>query len=119
MATHGKTQRKVAKREMRHRRIRAKISGSDTRPRLSVYKSNTGIYAQIIDDQKGLTLVAASSQKSKAKSKLEHAKEVGVSIAKAAKAKGIDKVVFDRGGFLYSGRIKVFADSAREAGLIF
>lgn len=115
--THS--QKKIEKRAARHRRIRAKIVGSADRPRLSVYKSNTGIYAQLIDDAKGLTLIASSSTGLSVKSKLEKAKEVGTLLAKAAKAKGISKVVFDRGGFLYSGRIKAFAESARESGLIF
>lgn len=113
------TQIKTEKREARHRRIRSKIVGSAERPRLSVYKSNTGIYAQLIDDAKNVTIVAASSLGLGKKTKLEKVKEVGTAIAKAAKAKGITKVVFDRGGFLYSGRIKAFADSAREGGLIF
>lgn len=113
------SQLKVEKREARHRRIRRKVTGTSERPRLSVYKSNTGIYAQIIDDTKGVTLVASSSLPLKKKSKLEKVKEIGALLAKAAKAKGITTVVFDRGGFLYSGRIRAFADSAREAGLIF
>lgn len=113
------TQIKVEKRIARHRRVRSKIIGTSERPRLSVYKSNTGIYAQIIDDSKGVTVVASSSLPLKKKSKTDKVKEVGELIAKAAIAKGITKVVFDRGGFLYSGRIKAFADSARAAGLIF
>lgn len=115
--THS--QRKIEKRNARRRRIRAKVVGTSARPRLSVYKSNTGIYAQIVDDSKGLTLVASAPTAGKSKSKLEKAKEIGTLLAKAAQAKGISTVVFDRGGFLYSGRIKAFAESARAGGLIF
>jgi large subunit ribosomal protein L18 len=115
--THS--QKKVEMRAARHRRIRARITGSADRPRLSVFKSNTGMYAQIIDDARGVTLMASSTAGLKTKSKLEKAREIGALLAKAAQAKGITKVVFDRGGFLYSGRIKAFADSARESGLIF
>lgn len=107
------------KRERRHRRVRAKIFGTAERPRLSIFKSNKAIYAQLIDDQKGITLAAATSLKSKEKSLLQKAKAVGSLIAGAAKKKGISKVVFDRGGYIYTGNIKVFADSAREEGLVF
>jgi len=105
----------------RHRRIRAKIKGTADRPRLSVYVSNINVYAQIIDDEKGHTLVSASSlefRNEKLKG-IEKAKKVGELIAKRALEKGIKKVVFDRGGFKYTGRIKTLAEAAREGGLEF
>ncbi len=104
-----------------HARIRQKLSGTGERPRLNVYRSLNHIYAQVIDDQKGETLVAAStlSLKLKTGGNVAAAKEIGKAIAEAASAKGIKKVVFDRGGFLYHGRIKAVADAAREAGLDF
>lgn len=98
--------------------MRAKINGTAKRPRLCVFKSNKYIYAQLIDDEKGATLAYASSEKS-AKSLLEQSKEVGTLIAERAKEKKIKEVVFDRSGYLYTGRIKAFADSARDAGLKF
>lgn len=113
-----KTNIKKIKKEVRHKRIRAKVKGTEERPRLSVFKSNKFIYAQLINDDKGTTLVASSSAKSKAKG-MEAAKEVGSDIAKKAKAAKITKVVFDRGGFIYTGQIKALADAAREAGLTF
>jgi large subunit ribosomal protein L18 len=88
-------------------------------PRLSVFRSGKFIYAQVIDDTVGLTLVAASDLKSKKGTKTERAKAVGLQIAEMAKAKGITKVVFDRGGFLYRGRVATLADGAREGGLKF
>jgi large subunit ribosomal protein L18 len=103
----------------RRARIRAKISGTPERPRLAVFKSHKYIYAQIIDDTKGNTLVAADSRLAKGKTPVDRAKEVGIDIAKKALAAKIDKVVFDRGGFLYAGKIKVVADAAREGGLKF
>jgi len=104
----------------RHARIRAKISGTKDRPRLSVFRSNKYIYAQLIDDETGKTLVAASDIGIKeTKTKVERAKEVGNLIAKAAKVKKIETVVFDRGGFVYAGRVKSLADAARETGLVF
>ncbi|MDO8575340.1 MAG: 50S ribosomal protein L18 [bacterium] len=105
--------------ERRHKRIRAKISGTKEMPRLCVFKSNKFIYAQIIDDDAGKTLASFTSAGMKAKSKLEQAKEVGVGIAKKAIETGIKTVVFDRSGYLYAGKIKALADSAREAGLKF
>ncbi len=113
------------KRKIRHLRIRKKIFGTPERPRLSVYKSLRYIYAQIIDDIKGYTLVSASSLEKELRSQLkstdniEAAQLVGKIIAKRALEKGIKKVVFDRGGFLYNGRIKALADSARAEGLEF
>jgi large subunit ribosomal protein L18 len=102
-----------------HGRIRAKLSGTGARPRLSVNRSLNNIYAQVIDDEKGVTLVAASTIKSKNGGNIAAAKEIGKAVAEAAVAKGIKSVVFDRGGYLYHGRIKALADAAREAGLEF
>lgn len=104
-----------------HARIRQKLSGTTERPRLNVYRSLNHIYAQVIDDQKGETLVAASTLGLKLKTggNVAAAKEIGKAVAEKAVAKGIKKVVFDRGGFLYHGRIKALADAAREAGLEF
>jgi len=104
-----------------HARIRAKLSGTAERPRLNVYRSLSHIYAQVIDDQKGETLVSASTLALKVKTggNLAAAKEIGKSVAEQAVAKGVKKVVFDRGGYLYHGRIKALADAAREAGLEF
>lgn len=110
---------------VRHRRIRKKISGTPERPRLSVYRSEKHIYAQIIDDVNGRTIVAASTVEKVLREKLQKtwnvdaAKEVGKLIAERAIAKGIKDVVFDRGGFKYHGRVKALADAAREAGLKF
>lgn len=104
-----------------HDRIRAKIQGTAERPRLNVYRSLNHIYAQVIDDQKGVTLVSASTVAAKAKTggNVMAAKEIGKQVAERAKEKGIKKVVFDRGGYLYHGRVKALADAAREAGLEF
>lgn len=102
------------------RGIRKKISGTATKPRLSVFRSNTGIYVQLIDDLSGKTLASASSKDLKTKaSKSELSKKVGVTIAEKAKAAGIAEVVFDRGGYLYHGRVKALAEGAREGGLKF
>ena len=108
-------------RERRHRRIRGKIAGTADRPRLAVFRSNLGISAQLIDDQAGKTVAAASWQgltKFKG-SKTDQAKEVGKLIAAKAKAAGIEACVFDRGGYLYHGRVKALAEGAREGGLTF
>ena len=116
---------KNADRINRHKRVRKKVSGTAECPRLSVYRSLNHIYAQIIDDVKGNTLVACSTvEKSviemiKDLSKKEAAKVVGQEVAKRALAKGIEKVVFDRGGYLYIGRVEGLADGAREGGLKF
>lgn len=105
-------------RDRRRKRIRSKVSGTALCPRLSVYKSNTATYAQLINDEDAVTLAAASSAGVKGnKTTSSHA--VGLEIAKLAKAKNIAKVVFDRGGFIYTGRIKALADGAREGGLQF
>ena len=104
-----------------HFRIRQKMRGTAERPRLNVYRSLNHIYAQVIDDQKGETLVSAStlSLKTKTGGNVAAAKEIGKAVAEAAVKQGIKKVVFDRGGYLYHGRIKALADAAREAGLEF
>jgi large subunit ribosomal protein L18 len=104
-----------------HERIRRKLSGTAERPRLNVYRSLNHIYAQVIDDQKGETLVSASTLSLKLKSggNVAAAKEIGKAVAELATKQGIKKVVFDRGGYLYHGRVKALADAAREAGLEF
>jgi len=104
-----------------HDRIRRKMQGTAERPRLNVYRSLNQIYTQLIDDHTGITLVSASSVSAKLKTggNVAAAKEVGKLIAEKAKEKGIKRVVFDRGGYLYHGRIKALADAAREAGLDF
>jgi large subunit ribosomal protein L18 len=110
---------KTEKTQNRHRRIRAKISGTSDRPRLAVFRSNRYISVQIIDDTTHKTLAAFTSAKAKGKTFVERAKETGLEIAKLAKAAGITTIVFDRGGFSYTGKIKSLADGAREGGLIF
>jgi large subunit ribosomal protein L18 len=102
-----------------HARIRRKLGGTAERPRLNVYRSLNNIYAQVIDDQAGTTIVSASTIKGKTGGNVAAAREIGKSIAELAQAKGVKKVVFDRGGYLYHGRIKALADAAREAGLEF
>jgi large subunit ribosomal protein L18 len=107
-----------------HQRLRQRMQGSAERPRLNVYRSLNHIYAQVVDDTTGKTLVAASTAQGKKSGKktggnVASAKEVGKMIAERAKEKGVKKVVFDRGGYLYHGRIKALADAAREAGLEF
>jgi large subunit ribosomal protein L18 len=103
------------------RGIRKKISGTTAKPRLSVFRSNTGVYVQLIDDLTGKTLVSASTQEMKTVkgTKVELSKKVGIAIAEKAKAAGIVDVVFDRGGYLYHGRVKALAEGAREGGLNF
>ena len=105
-----------------HKRIRSRVAGSAERPRLAIFRSLNHIYAQVIDDQQGHTLVAASSTEKDARGKggnVEGAKLIGKMVAERAKDKGITKVVFDRGGYLYHGRVKALADAARQAGLEF
>lgn len=120
-----KKESKNSKRKVRHVRVRRKVQGTSERPRLSIYKSLSNMYAQIIDDTTGSTLVSASTLDKDLKGKVgyagnkEAAKLVGEMIAKRALDKGIDKVVFDRGGYIYHGRVKELAESAREAGLQF
>ena len=111
-----------AQRLKRHKRVRGKISGTPERPRLNVFRSETNIYAQIIDDVAGKTLVSASSLDKAIKgsgSNCEGAKKVGLLVAERAKAAGITTVVFDRGGYVYHGRVQALADGAREGGLKF
>ena len=113
---------KVKNRSRIRKRVRAKISGTGVRPRLSVFRSNTQMYAQVIDDVSGKTLAAAGSVKQTALQKInktDQAKGVGKLIAEAAKKAGVKKVVFDRSGYLYHGRVKALADAARENGLEF
>ena len=112
-------------RTRRHSRVRKNLAGSAERPRLNVFRSLSGIYAQVIDDSAGNTLVSASTvdrdlrEKMKGLKKAEQAKLVGQTVAERAKSKGIETVVFDRGGYRYSGRVKALADGAREGGLQF
>jgi large subunit ribosomal protein L18 len=121
----SKTNPREEARLKRKRRIRQKISGSAERPRLNVFRSSRHIYAQLIDDIDGVTLAAASTltpavrQQEKAKGKIEHSKRVGKLIAEQAKSKGVKRVIFDRNGFLFHGRVKALATAAREAGLEF
>lgn len=113
-------QKKQLKRARIHARIRSKMSGTAKRPRLSVFRSANHIYAQLIDDESGKILVSVSDLKLKSKGKkTDHSMEVGKAIAKEALAKKIEKIVFDRGGFVFHGRIKAIADGAREGGLKF
>lgn len=118
--------KKTSRNEMRvirHKRIRENLSGTSEKPRLSVFRSNANISAQIIDDTKGVTLVSASSLEKELNIKnggnIEAAKVIGAEIAKRAKSKKINEVVFDRGGYLYHGRVAALAESARENGLKF
>jgi len=113
------TKIKTLQRERRKKRIRAKIFGTSDKPRFSIFRSNKYISAQLIDDVKGVTLASATSKGSKAKSVAEKAKAVGASIVEQAKAKKISMVVFDRGGYLYTGSVSAIAEGAREAGLKF
>jgi large subunit ribosomal protein L18 len=120
----AKNSRSVA-RMRRHARVRKNLAGTTERPRLNVFRSLSGIYAQVIDDQTGRTLISASSvdhelrEKLKGMKKSEQAKLIGQTLAERAKSKGIESVVFDRGGYRYIGRVKAFADGAREGGLQF
>ena len=120
----AKNSRSIA-RVRRHVRVRKNLVGTTERPRLNVFRSLSGIYAQVIDDQTGRTLISASSvdrdlrEKLKGMKKSEQAKLIGQTLAERAKSKGIDAVVFDRGGYRYIGRVKAFADGAREGGLQF
>jgi large subunit ribosomal protein L18 len=108
-------------RERRHRRVRGKVAGTSERPRLAVFRSNRGVFAQLIDDQSGKTVAGASwvGLKGFKDDKTAQAKEVGKQLAAAAKQAGVEKVVFDRGGYLYHGRVKALAEGAREGGLDF
>ncbi len=119
----AKTDARRTGRTRRHARLRKKVQGTATRPRLAVYRSNTHIYAQVIDDRAGATLAAASSTEqaftNEADGKVAAAKAVGELVAQRAKDAGISQVVFDRGGNRYQGRVRALADAAREAGLDF
>ena len=112
----AKTNPKVVARQKRAQRIRIKVKGTAERPRMSVFRSNRHISVQIIDDERGVTLLACSTA---GKGKCEQAKEIGRQVAEKAKAAGIERVVFDRGGNLYHGRIRFLSEGAREAGLQF
>jgi large subunit ribosomal protein L18 len=118
-----RTAQKLSRRQNIRYRIRAKVSGTAQKPRLSVFRSNMEIYCQLIDDVNSVTLVAASSKekdiKAQAGNKVEKSKFVGQSLARKAKELGLETVVFDRGGNLYHGRVKAVADGAREGGLVF
>ncbi len=121
-----KFRKALTQRERRHRRVRAKISGTAQRPRLNVFRSSAHIYAQVIDDTQSHTIVAASDLEEAVReragegaTKSARAKAVGEVIAERAKTAGVDAVLFDRGGFLYHGRVKAVADGAREGGLKF
>ena len=106
-------------RDRRHNRVRARVEGTAARPRLSIFRSNTRVVAQLINNEKMVTIVSISSDTEKAKYPRERAEAAAVTLAKAAQAKGIKAVVFDRGGFQYLGTVKAFADAARGAGLEF
>jgi large subunit ribosomal protein L18 len=118
-------QRRHELRERRHQRVRKKVSGTSERPRLAVFRSEHHIYAQVIDDTQGHTLAAASTLDGTLKSEVKYggnveaAKRVGQLVAERAREKGVQRVVFDRGGFAYHGRVAALADAAREAGLEF
>jgi len=114
-----KNKEKKARDARRHLKVKAKIVSRDFRPRLSVFRSNRGMFIQIIDDSKGMTLVSAASAEVKAKTKIEVGFELGKLIAQKAKDKKITRVVFDRGSYRYHGRVKAVADGAREGGLEF
>jgi len=113
------TKIKKIQRDRRRKRIRAKVSGTESMPRLSVFRSNKYITAQLIDDMRGMTLASATSKSLKGKTTEERALAVGASVAEQAKAKNITRAVFDRGGYLYTGSVKAVADGARKAGLSF
>ncbi len=110
---------KLKRRERRHARVRARVSGTASRPRLVVFRSLTNTYAQLVDDTTGRVMAASSTLKAKKGTKTEKAKELGSDIAKKAVAAGVKTCTFDRGGYLYHGRVKAVAEAAREAGLQF
>ena len=121
----AKTSARTLSRRKRQRRIRKAVSGTSERPRMAVFRSSKHIYAQIVDDESGITVAAASTltadvrEEGKVLGNIEGAKKVGAAVAAKARAAGIEQVVFDRGGYLYHGKIKALADAAREAGLVF
>ena len=114
-----KTIEKLEKRSRRHDRIRSRVSGSASKPRLAVFRSNRYVYAQLINDETSTTLTAADSREVKGENMTQKATLVGKTIAEAAKKAGIEKIVFDRGGFKYQGVVAALADGAREGGLQF
>lgn len=105
-----KSNLKQQKRKRNHKKIRSTVAGTSERPRLSVFKSNTGLYAQVVNDDQGITIASARGT---------DAAKVGAEVAKAAKAKSVEAVVFDRGGYIYTGKVRALAEAAREAGLKF
>jgi len=111
--------KKTAQRERRHKRIRAKVSGTAECPRISIFKSNTAISLQFIDDVSGKTLASSSTREGKGKNLVEKAHEAGKALAVKAKEKGVERAVFDRGGYIYTGAVKAAAEGAREGGLKF
>jgi large subunit ribosomal protein L18 len=115
------TSTRTVARAKRRRRIRGKVVGTPERPRLSVFRSNRGIYAQVVDDMAGVTLATARSTEVDAKglSRIDAARKVGELVGQRARGKDIERVVFDRSGYLYHGRVKALADGAREGGLVF
>ena len=121
----AKNKSRSGARVRRHRRVRKHISGTPERPRLNVFRSLNGVYAQVIDDETGITLASASTMDSelrsnmKGLSKTQQAKKIGLAVAERAKTKGIETIVFDRGGYRYIGRVKALAEGAREGGLQF
>jgi large subunit ribosomal protein L18 len=121
----SKSERKKERRERAHLRVRQRVTGTAERPRLSVYKSLKYVYVQVIDDRQGVTLAAASSQEPALRARLgsgsnkEAARLVGETIAERAREKGIEQVVFDRGGYIYHGNVKALAEAARDKGLRF
>jgi len=114
-----KLNEKIRNRIKRHKKIRMRVSGTKNIPRLALYKSNKRIYAQVIDDEGGITIVSVFTDTKKGKTMVEKATTAGKEIAKKAIEKKIEKVVFDRGGFFYTGKVKAFADGARKGGLKF
>jgi large subunit ribosomal protein L18 len=113
------TSQKLSLRTRRHARIRARVTGTAERPRLAVFRSNTALYAQIIDDAKGVTLAAVDTRKVAGGKPLERAASAGTALAEKAKKAGITTIVFDRGGFRYAGSIAALADAVRAAGVTF
>jgi large subunit ribosomal protein L18 len=110
---------KAQARQRRHRRVRAKVAGTAERPRLVVFRSNRGIFAQLVDDERGHTVASASWKAVSAESRMDQARQVGAALAAEAGKAGIERCVFDRGGYLYHGRVKALAEGAREGGLQF
>ena len=113
------TSKKLMKRTRRHARIRAKVSGTEARPRLSVFRSNRFLYAQLVNDETSITLFGADTRKVKGTTAIDRAKALGLLVAEEAKKKGVTAVVFDRGGFQYQGAVVSLAEGAREGGLAF